>query len=888
MTDESQQAEGGQKRVYYEFVSEGVTRSFTHTSPPAKKTCYGVSEIAPPESALSGNAEMSFEDYFALMKDLDLKSILEPSQDTSTHHPAGSTGQSATETAVPGNDEKSSDDPLGLLGTTQETGAHPPAELTGQSATDTAVPGNDEMSSDDPLGLLGTTQETGAHPTAELTRQLENFEIPAIQTALPGHELSFDEYFALLDRFDAEAVLETNQDTSTDPVARSVGQSENDRSLHTSVVETGKFDHSKVKEEQLDLQKPRGTLLTGFLDRKTPPLASNSHGEGFFGTGVLIPSAGDMPEFDHDVEEAVDPYRLPDLAGSPLSDYDPTFLAIPSTSAEQPARVVGPQTEKKRGRVKGTMQQIPGFPNTVEALPPNLSLEEVASSWPNHLAYEHLEPFVEAGWNAKKIWGFMPDAAKQLIPKPQLLNRLNKRLLQTRRQMELQGVGSVGAGLTAESMWNNLMDIKIEAPTQDSSAFGASRIETRSTSSSATVSALPDSGNMMQYSPSAESGPSMTTTKRDQSAAKGAIEVLKQAFQVQLDEQATIIGHILSYRDKDWILICHLEATCRVNEFWMENARQHEDHFLRETCIDAADIPFGKTDQTAMLRRLGELLCRAIIASEPSRLATNAEEEEVILEERLLKVLQHELCILEGWTNSWKEQLDQIDAAFVWDAISEIAPSENKHKVQDGHDSERMLAQTPMSPGSERCVLRIEDKCSTNKTALADSDSQTSSCSTSSTKQRHYGGIQNQMFPAAPSKYVDLNNHDLADKDSILRRFPEHLGLNHVMERFLAPIGSRRGSYPSKLMVDKLWHHHNGKHGSDLNHPDRFKGLYDWVMSKKDGARRARRTRLGLQNETKNSIESDVCSDEEISDDGLKCEEEDSASTAPAEDRELV
>jgi len=698
--------------------------------------------------------------------------------------------------------------------------------------------------------------------------------------------MSFDDYFALLDSFDTGAVLETTQNTSSHHVAGSIGQSENDQIAHTKVVEGGKPDHSKEKEDQLDLQQPRGTLLSGFLNRKTAPLASTNHGEGFFGTGVLVPFAGDMPEFDPDAEEAVDPYRLPDLLGSPLSDYDPAALDVSkctSTSPEPFARGFGTQTTKKRpGRVKGTIQQIPGFPSTTEALPPNLSFEEIASSWPNHLAYEHLEPFVEAGWKAKKIWGFMPDVAKQLIPKQQLLNRLNKRLLQTRRQMELEGRGSVGGGLTAEDLWNNLMDIKIEEPKQDSSAFGASQDEPKLSSSSDTVSALPAPGNMVQLSPSAESDPSMTTTERHQSAAGGIIEVLKQAFQVQLDEQATIISHILSYRDKDWILICHLQATCRVNQVWMENAQQHEADFLLETHVDAADIPFGKTDQTEMLRRLGELLYRAVLASEPSRLATNAEEEKIILEERLLKVLQHELCILEGWTKSWKKQLDQMDAAFVWDAISEIAPSEIGHDGQDNHPDdhvlEKMLPQTPAPPGSERQTLRTEEKISTTQTALADSDSQTSSSSTSSTKQRYYGGVTNRMFPHAPSRYVDLSKHDLADKENILRSFPEHLGLCHVMERFLAPIDSRRGFYPTKLMVDKLWHHHNDKHGSDLNHPDRFQGLHDWVMSKKDGARRARRIRLGLQKKTKDSIKSEVCSDEEISDDGLKSEEENSAS----------
>jgi hypothetical protein len=851
MADESQQAEGGLKRVYYEFLSDGVKRSCVQASPPAKKTCYEVSEVAPTETAFSGDAEMSFDDYFTLINGCDLETLLEPNQDPSTHHPTGSTGHLATQTALLGSNEMSADDPLGLLGTTEQTSTYPVA------------------------GLLG----------------FDNSEIAYTQTALPGHELSFDEYFALLDRFDIGAALGTTQDTSANPLATSIGQSDTDCNLQTSVVESGKSDHSKEKENQLELQKPRGTLLAGFLNRKTAPAASANHGEGFVGTGVLVPSACDMPEFDPTAMETVDPYALPDLPGSPLSDFDPATLGVStktSTSLGMLARVFDPQTAKKpRGRVKRTIQQIPGFPKTTEALPPNLSLEEIASSWPNHLAYEHLEPFVEAGWNAKQICGFMPNAAKKLVPWKQLLNRISKRLFQTRREMELQGKGSVGDDVTAEKMWNNLIGVKIDCPTQDLSTCGASGNELRSTPSSATISPLPAAGQVAQYSPLAETGPS-TTTKCNQSAAGGAVEALKQAFQVQLDEQADTISHILSHQDKDWIFICHLEATCRVNEVWMDQARQHEARFLRETRADATDIPIGKTNQKEMLRRLGELLYRTLSASEPSRLSTSAAEEESIFEERLLKVLQHELCILEGWTKSWKQQLHELDAAFVWDAISETAFSEIERGGQHDHVSEQMLPQTPVSQGSERCALRTEDTISTAEPAIADNDSQTSSNRASSIKQCHYGGVRDRMFPDAPSRYMNLSEHDLADKDNILRSFPEHLGLYHVMERFLAPIGSRRGFYPTNLMVDKLWHHHNGKHGSDLNHPERSKGLHDWVVSKKDGARRARQIRLGLQNKTRKSLKSDVCIGEEISDDDIESAEKDDTQAAPAEDQEPV
>ncbi len=104
------------------------------------------------------------------------------------------------------------------------------------------------------------------------------------------------------------------------------------------------------------------------------------------------------------------------------------------------------------------------------------------------------------------------------------------------------------------------------------------------------------------------------------------------------------------------------------------------------------------------------------------------------------------------------------------------------------------------------------------------------------------------MFPHAPSKNVVLSEQDLTDLDHIMENFPEHLGLPHVMVRYLGPMetkpGSHKGAYLTNDMVKKLLHHHNAKHGSDLNHPDRFRGVYDWVMTQKDAARKFRRGEL--------------------------------------------
>lgn len=725
-------------------------------------------------------------------------------------------------------------------------------------------------------------------------------ELAPAETAPSGsNEIPFDDLAELMDDPDMRAILEMSPldgvtpETSTHPLSRTMGQLENDENSGKSVpCRQIESDQCQNYQEELDLQQPGGTLLAGFLNSTTPPLGATDYADGFVGTGVLIPSAHGIPDSEPGLMDIDDAFRLPDLPGSPLSDYDPGTLEMaipPKATQKQSAQVFGPPQQKKLpSRRKGVIRQTPGFPSSAEPLPPNLTLEEIASSWPNHLKDENLERFLEAGWGGKKIWNLMPEAAKELGPKQQGWNKITKRLIYARRRMKLEGGGSVGVGLTTEAIWNNLTDENSTGPAQQCLAVDTPQTEPTSMPSPATLHVMHALGTVVYGSPFAEPVQSITSSESDRSASEGPLAGLRRAFEAVLDEQALIISQILSYRDADWLLIPLEASISRVNDVWMNNAQEHEARFIRETLVDAGDILFDQTNHTGMLKRLGELVSRAVLASNPPRLATNADEEEAFQEQHHVFVLENELSILEGWTKSWKEQLERIAIDFTCNLPDEKAPSCIGYEGLDDQLFEKMSPHTPALPGFEQRTSLTEVATSTYdeqvlmqqpvhnhlQTEVAVDDSQNPVGGTGTTNPPRRGRKRIRMFPNAPSREVVLTEQDLADPDNILENFPEHLTLHHVAGRFLGPMGSKAGSYPTKNMVMKLRGHHNAKHGSDLNHPDRDRGLYDWIMSQKDGARRGRRARYASPQQTQESAIPHACSGQDVSDHGTLYEEE--------------
>ena len=737
-------------------------------------------------------------------------------------------------------------------------------------------------------------------------------EVPAEAAGSDSHGMTFDEYFGLLDDpatrriFDSLSPLEISHLINGCSPAAGIPQSENEGDLGKSVPHTRtRSDPSPNPQEQLDLQNPRGTLLDDFFQSTPAPQDAINFDSGFAGRGKLVPSAEDMAYSQPGLMEVDDPFSLPELHYSPLPDYEHDIMGAVQQSKEtkeQPAQVSQPPKKKNlRGRKMGNIHQIPGFPSSSEPLPSDLSLEEMCRSWPNHLHGVFLERFVEAGWGGKKVWNYMPEAARD-GPKAQPWNKLTKRLMHTRRRMELEGRGSVGVGLTPEAMWKNFVAETSEDAAQQSVA----------------VNAHSDSESTLHNPQHAEALQDITSYQNSQPEPEDPFEGMRCAFQAELDKQYETIALLLTQQHADWLLLCFDEVTSRVMQTWMETAHEHEARFIRENFVDDKDIPFDPVSRDDMLKRLGELISKALLASNPPRLATNEQEEEAFRQSHQLLVMEEQLSILKDWTSAWQQQLEQFNANSYFgiaDGAAEQSGGGNQEQSEqllektpsfhstlsafDHHtsateqsgggnqeQSEQLSEETPsfhsafsafdhhnsateagvLSYGEQTSIpqafldqswtqdahLSSDEQAPTSQTFLDQLQTQatvdaTQNCvaGTPSTDQIKGGRKKLRMFPHAPSKDVVLSEQDLVDLDHIMANFPEHLALPHVMVRYLGPMGtqqgSHRGAYLTNDMVKKLFHHHNAKHGSELDHPDRFKGIHDWVMAQKDLARKVRR-----------------------------------------------
>ncbi|KAF7509456.1 hypothetical protein GJ744_008019 [Endocarpon pusillum] len=721
-------------------------------------------------------------------------------------------------------------------------------------------------------------------------------EVPAEVGESDSLDMKFDEYFALLDDpamgeiFESLLPSDISHQINDCAPAQGIPQAEHNGNLGKSVPYTQTWswsDPSPNPQQQLDVQNLEGTLLDDFFESTPAPQGAISVDSYFTGTGKLIPSAEVMADFQPDLMEVDDPFSLPEwhgpplmndghdfmaaaqqligtdeteLHGSPLMNDEHDFMAAAQQlieTDEKPAQAPqAPKKDGRRGRRMGTIKHIPGFPSSSAPLPSDLSLEEMCRSWPNHLHGVFLERFVEAGWNGRKIWDNMPEAAKA-GPIGQPWNKMTKRMTHTKEQMELEG-RPVGVGVTPEDMWEKLVGEASADAAQQSVAVNAHNDDSLTT--------LPNP----QHAEALQDITAITSYQNNQPGPEDPLEAMRCAFRAEIDEQQATIALLLAQQQADWLLISFDEITSRIKQTWMAHAHEHEARFIRENWIDDEDIRFDPVSPVNMLKRLGELTSRLLLASNTPRLATNEQEEAAFRQSHHLLVLGEELSILKGWTSAWHRQVEQFNAESYLGIVDgaaeqsgggnqeqnqrlvEATPSTTQTFPDQSWAQDTWLSSDTPTPTSQPCL----DQLQTQVTAARTRNRVTDPRSTNQVKRRRRRQ-KLRMFPHAPSKDVVLSEEDLADLDHIMANFPEHLALPHVMARYLGPIGSRQGShqgaYLTNDMVKKLFHHHNVKHGSDLHHPDRSKGIHDWVMTQKDYARKYRRAALPRRPKLANS-----------------------------------
>ncbi len=737
----------------------------------------------------------------------------------------------------------------------------------------------DELNNDIEMG-----ESTETPPPAKMPRH-DFSETASAEGAGFDSNISFDDFIELVDNPDTRAILgmspsgETTHLTNQYVPAQEMPAIEIDEPFGQAWFE----QFAQLQQEHDNLQLFAGMPPLDLFGQADPPSVADDGAADWPQTGELsdaivpedhapLASAEGVADPEPDLMDTDEVAGLPKLPGSPLSDYNPTTtetLQLSEDTNKQQTRaldrtpvpngtdihghILTEEPKKKKNRVK----DIVGFPPSEDPLPSSLTLEQHVWYYPNHLNGENLRPFVEASWTGSKIWSCMQEAARETSSKDQGSNKITKRLIIQRKRMDAED---------AELTRNALLGLATrETLIGDNSGHVAHQSAEGKIEESEPIHAMNTS--MTGLTPASETThyppPSSEHAESGRNAAKGPLNGFSRALQAEVQEQADTISQILSMQNEDWVLRSIQAQSSHVNDVWMAKAHNHEAQFVRETSVKTVDIPFHHTSQSGMLARLRELVKRALLVSNPRRDDMQPEELEAFQEQHRLLVLENELFILEGWTKSWRQQLEQIATGLVWDPAEEASlPTVGDQAQHDQLSGERLPSLEQEANLSRYVQVWAPQTFPLQFQTEAAVNSYSSVAGTVGTTQQRRRRDRLRMFPNAPATDVTLTEQDLEDRDNVLENFPEHLSLHPVMERFLRPRGLQTGEYPTTAMIARLRNHHNAKHGSDLNALGRDESLRSWLTSQKNSAKRARRN-LGLRKLKRKSAKSLASNDGE-------------------------
>ena len=414
--------------------------------------------------------------------------------------------------------------------------------------------------------------------------------------------------------------------------------------------------------------------------------------------------------------------------------------------------------------------------------------------YPNHLQGENLRRFVLADWNGKMIWDSMQEAAKKTTSKLQGSNKMTKRMTRQRDLMILEAAKAAKGPSQGIGMANRVAGEDFGVVHQQPLIFETLAVPATPISASLTFDPKISSDTVGE--------PLFTENGLDSNEAP--LARISRGIKAELQQQTDIISRILFCREPNWLLIPSEAQASRIDEIWVAKALVSEACLVREYLVVTGGIQFDQISKEGMLHRLCDLLGRILLAADSRKSEASEEEIAAFWDPRQLHVqqliLENELAILQSWTKTFQRDLEQ---------------AENILYEGDLH-------------------MHFQGK------ATAD-QSQIPVRATADKSRRRANRLPSRMFPLAPSPDVPLSDEDIRDPDNVLENYPEHLTVHRVMEPFLRPFGSQSGGYPIRLMVEKLRHHHNAQHGSDLNAEGRDDALTIWVKTFREHARRARR-----------------------------------------------
>jgi hypothetical protein len=306
--------------------------------------------------------------------------------------------------------------------------------------------------------------------------------------------------------------------------------------------------------------------------------------------------------------------------------------------------------------------ELLAYPPNRQQLPAGLSLDQICKDYPNHLWGETLRPFIDANWNARKIWEALRDNAKESASIKRPWNKLEHRLLKEKRRMdEEEGSNSAAHGASLDQA-NPPANTRSGDEANDALAEVQSKLGVSIPLSAFTgaQSTNPGSSGTSLAGSAQVGGFEANHASRE---AENCIRELYRLFRVELRTQSRILTNILSSDDPQWQSRSEQERVRLVQQEWIHRARVVEANLAADHDVDMSDVGIEQTSESEMLKRLYTLLKRVSQTSPSSPAFRDPGQDPLPRDEYRILVYREELVMLKAWTADWHEQLEERTTA---------------------------------------------------------------------------------------------------------------------------------------------------------------------------------------------------------------------------------
>ena len=425
----------------------------------------------------------------------------------------------------------------------------------------------------------------------------------------------------------------------------------------------------------------------------------------------------------------------------------------------------------------------PDFPSPELPLPPDITLEEICWSWPNHLYGDHLHRFIAEGWTGVKIYEHMPRAVQELTDAVQPWTKLTKRLSRERMKLEAKARARSGAARSQNnsSTPTDGLPEAIEAEVEKHNEILAQKI----------------AGDDPYWSMTTQQQRCRLVSQRWVAFALGQEQKASETLSLNLPATPQIDGTQSAMLDRLRKIIAQHHV--RINLTLASDTGRQQTN---SNSIDESMLTVLQSWTTLMRDQLDPNGANQPLAPVPIAAPVNPEDW---------------VKNLAGQTNEPNEQI--VNTSVSGDQTNNVPNAAAIH-ASITRNSEMANRQVPA--GANQIKKR--------------------GYMTAGIPRKRYGNSQRSrvhMFPGAPSIETKLTAQDLASKDRILDNFPEHLARPEIMIQFCAQHGPGRHGYPVRTMVERLCKHriaHDDVNTPALEAEQRFKIVRNWVSTHRNVA----------------------------------------------------